>query len=98
MTFKSVEFVVLFWLVLLLYFSLPVRLRNPLLLASSVVFYAWWRWEYLFVILLSITIDYFVSFRLVASRSDGARRLLLGVSLVSNLGLLFFFKYFDFAS
>src|SRR5215831_9707476 len=97
MTFNSVEFFVLFWVVAVLYFGLPRGLRNPLLLTASVIFYAWWRWQYIFIILLSITIDYFVSFRLVTSRSDRARRLLLGVSLVSNLGLLFFFKYFDFA-
>src|SRR5689334_21024525 len=97
MTFDSVEFLVLFASVVLLYYGLPFRFRNLLLLTASVVFYAWWRWEYIFVILLSITIDYFVSFRLVSSRTDGARRLLLAASLASNLGLLFFFKYFGFA-
>ena len=98
MVFDSIEFLVLFAAVFVLYFTLPVRLRNPLLLLSSAVFYMWWRPLYIIFILFSVTVDYFVARRLDRRDGPATRRLLLAASLASNLGLLFFFKYFDFAA
>ncbi len=98
MTFNSIEFLVLFSIVFLLYFNLPFRYRNPLLLVASFVFYMWWRPEYVVLILFSVTIDYFVALRLQRPDGTDRRRLLLTLSVVTNLGLLFFFKYFEFAA
>jgi D-alanyl-lipoteichoic acid acyltransferase DltB (MBOAT superfamily) len=98
MVFDSIEFLVLFAVVFVLYFTLPVRLRNPLLLVSSAVFYMWWRPLYIVFILFSVTVDYFVARVLDHRDEPGTRRLLLAASLSSNLGLLFFFKYFDFVA
>ena len=98
MVFDSLEYLVLFATTFLLYFALPVRLRNPLLLVSSVVFYMWWRPFYIVFILFSVTVDYFVARALERREGPSGRRLLLVASLASNLGLLFFFKYFDFTS
>jgi D-alanyl-lipoteichoic acid acyltransferase DltB (MBOAT superfamily) len=97
MTFHSPEFILFLAVVVVLYFSLPLRLRNPLLLAASAFFYMWWRPEYILIILFSVTVDYFVAFGLGHDARPSRRRLLLLVSLVSNLGLLFCFKYFRFA-
>jgi alginate O-acetyltransferase complex protein AlgI len=96
--FHSPEFVVLFSTVLLLYFNLPTRFRNPLLLAASAAFYMWWRPEYVLLVLFSVTVDYFVAFGLVRKDRPSRRHLLLVTSLVTNLGLLFFFKYYEFAA
>lgn len=98
MTFHSIEFFILFLSVLYLYFALPTSWRNPLLLIASATFYMWWRPLYIVFILFSVTVDYFVALRLDKQDSPGRRRFLLITSLVSNLGLLFFFKYWDFAS
>src|SRR5215203_358278 len=98
MTFHSPEFILLLGTVGFLYFSLPFRYRNPLLLAASAFFYMWWRPEYVVVILFSVTVDYFVAFGLGHDPRPSRRRALLILSLVSNLGLLFFFKYFHFAT
>lgn len=97
MNFHSVEFIVLLATVVLLAFGLPARFRNTILLVASAVFYMWWRAEYLLLVLFSVVIDYAVCLRMARVRSTSTRRLLLGISLVSNLGLLFFFKYFEFA-
>jgi len=98
MSFASPEFIVLFFSVLLLYYGLPPAARNPLLMVASAAFYMWWRPEYVLLILFSVTVDYFVAFGLQGHAGPGRRRLLLIVSLVTNLGLLFFFKYFEFAA
>jgi D-alanyl-lipoteichoic acid acyltransferase DltB (MBOAT superfamily) len=60
------------------------------------VFYGWWDWRFLSLILLSSMVDFLVGLGLGAARVRWKRRMLLGVSLVVNLGLLGFFKYFNF--
>jgi alginate O-acetyltransferase complex protein AlgI len=97
MNFHSAEFVVLLAAVFLLNYALPLRARNAMLLAASAVFYMWWRPEYILLILFSAGIDYAVALRLGPDAPPRRRRLLLAISLVSNLGLLFFFKYFGLA-
>jgi D-alanyl-lipoteichoic acid acyltransferase DltB (MBOAT superfamily) len=98
MTFQSPEFILFLATVVPLYFLLPYRWRNPLLLAASTFFYMWWRPEYVILILFSVTVDYFLAFGLGENSPPFRRRLLLAVSLITNLGLLFFFKYFRFAT
>ncbi|HUR38494.1 MAG TPA: MBOAT family O-acyltransferase [Planctomycetota bacterium] len=98
MTFHSPEFILFLSVTLFLYFKLPLRFRNTLLLAASAMFYMWWRPEYLVLILFSVTVDYFVALGLGREGPSWKRKTLLIVSLVSNLGLLFFFKYFEFAT
>jgi len=60
------------------------------------VFYAWWDWRFLSLILYSSLIDYFVAFRISLIQNDRKRKLWLMVSLITNLGLLGFFKYYNF--
>jgi D-alanyl-lipoteichoic acid acyltransferase DltB (MBOAT superfamily) len=97
MTFHSPQFFLLFPCVVLLYFSSPLRFRNSILLAASAWFYMAWRPEYILLIFFSVTIDYFVAIGLARIQSR-PRILLLGLSLLSNLGLLFFYKYFGFVA
>jgi alginate O-acetyltransferase complex protein AlgI len=80
-------------LVLLAYYAAPARARIGLLAAASYTFYGWWDWRFLALIAFTTTVDYCCA-RAMASRERRARRPWLLLSLVSNLGLLGFFKYF----
>jgi len=98
MQFNSVEFLIFFPVVVLLYFALPHRWRRWLLLAASYYFYMAWRAEYLLLLLFSTLFDYLIALRMEAIAPLRARRTLLFASLGVNLGLLFVFKYFNFFS
>lgn len=95
MIFNSLSYLLLLALVVALYWNLPYRARLLLIFGSSLVFYGFWRVEFLPLLLLSTTIDYVVA-RTMEGRPDRQRKRLLLVSLVSNLGLLIYFKYLIF--
>lgn len=97
MLFNSMQFVLFFAAVVLLYFSLPFRFRWILLLAASYYFYMCWNVKYLILIILSTLVDYVAS-RCMESLSKPKRKKYLFASLLTNLGLLFAFKYFNFFS
>lgn len=99
MLFNSIDFAVFLPIVFLLYwfvFQKNLALQNSFILVASVIFYGWWDARFLLLIAISTLIDYGAA--LGIARSDVARRrkILLGVSLVLNLGMLAFFKYFNF--
>lgn len=100
MLFNSLEFLAFLPLVLLAYHLLPHRAQNTFLVLASCFFYASWDWRFLFPLLFSTTIDYFCAQRmeesLARSEPQSARLGYLRLSLVTNLGLLGFFKYFNF--
>lgn len=98
MIFNSVTFLLFFTAVTLLYWALPSKPRYWLLFLSSLVFYAFWRWEYLSILLLSAITDYFVARAIqdTPEEQKKKRKRLLAVSLTVNLGLLFYFKYLLF--
>jgi len=98
MLFNSQPFAVFFALVfggawLLARFA---RARILFLLGASYVFYGWWSWRLLGLILFSTVLDYTVGRAMGAARGRVRRRALLAVSLVGNLGVLAFFKYWNF--
>lgn len=95
MIFNSVEYALFLAAVVGGHWLLPVRLRLPLLLAVSYLFYGMWDWRFLSLILASTVVDYSVG-RAMPSADDRRRRALLGFSLTMNLGALGVFKYFDF--
>lgn len=76
-----------------LYFALPHSKRWILLLAASIAFYASWRVEFLSLIVFSTLVDYFAA-RAMPGASPLRRKLLMAFSLICNLGLLLFFKFF----
>ncbi|MET0286699.1 MAG: MBOAT family protein [Polyangiales bacterium] len=96
MLFNSSEFVLFFALVLLLYTRLAHRGQNRLLLLASCIFYGWWDVRFLSLVAFSGGVDYMVALRLDREEDAARRKLLLRISLVSNLTLLGFFKYFNF--
>ncbi|WP_114782701.1 MBOAT family O-acyltransferase [Botryobacter ruber] len=98
MLFNSFEFLVFFPTVVFLYFLLPHRFRWLLLLVASYVFYMFWRAEYILLLIISTLVDYGCS-RMMGRYSNNdqhKRKPWLWLSLVSNLGILFSFKYFGF--
>ena len=80
----------------MLYYFLPQKYRWVMLLIASLFFYMCWRWQYIFLLFFPATIDYFVARALENTEVQRKRKLLLLLSIVTNLGLLFYFKYFNF--
>ena len=97
MNFNSAAFLIFLPVVVLVYWVLPGKVRKFWLLAASYFFYAWWNPLLLLLILASTAIDYCCS-RGMEKFDDRPklRKVLLLVSIFMNLGLLFFFKYWDF--
>ncbi len=93
MLFNSLPFLIFLPSVVLLYYLLPSRSRWMLLLAASYFFYGFWKIEYLSLIIISTTVDYFAARYIHEQSSQLKKRIGLGVSLLTNLGLLAFFKY-----
>lgn len=97
MIFNSVTYLVFLLLVVPLYWCLPQRGRQWLVLVSSLAFYGFWRLDFLALILLSASIDFVAALRLGQLEAAGKRKAWLLASLTANLGLLFYFKYLGFA-
>jgi len=98
MLFNSIQYLFFFPLVAVLYFAIHPKHRWILLLSASYYFYMCWKMEYIFLILFTTLIDYAVARRMFGTGSQSRKRLFLSISLVTNLGLLFAFKYFNFFS
>jgi len=96
MLFNSFQFLLFFPTIIIIYFLIPVKYRWILLLAGSYYFYMCWKVEYIFLILFSTIIDYVVGLQMGRTQIRKKRRFLLMISLFTNLGLLFAFKYFNF--
>src|SRR5262245_14290541 len=95
MSFASFGFFIFFPIVTALYFLTPARFRWLSLLAASCFFYMAFVPAYIFIMLWLICVDYFVG--LFLETSEGKQRhLLLTVSVLSLIGVLFVFKYFNF--
>jgi len=94
--FNSFQFVVFLIPVLPLFWLLKGRARTYFLLASSAFFYGSWDYRFLSLIFISSLIDYIAGLRIHASEDPRQRRLFLLLSLSANLGILGFFKYFNF--
>ncbi len=73
-----------------------LRLQNAFLLVASYIFYGWWDWRFLGLIFFSSVVDYVVGLRLSQTEKQNSRKILLIISLITNLGILGFFKYFNF--
>jgi len=95
-TFNSLQYAVFLPLVLVVYWMLPRRAQNVLLLAASYLFYGSFNWRFLGLLMLSTVTDYAVGRWLEMTSDERRRRLIFFVSLAVNLGILGFFKYFDF--
>tara|TARA_R110002072_G_scaffold131586_5_gene271402 strand:+ start:7593 stop:9026 length:1434 start_codon:yes stop_codon:yes gene_type:complete len=99
MLFNSFDFAIFLPIVFILYwfvFHKSIKAQNLLLVVASYVFYGWWDWRFLFLILFSTLVDYTIGRALGTAQNKRSRKLLLGVSILVNIGLLGFFKYYNF--
>jgi len=97
MLFNSLTFLIFFSVVMLsLYIFKKQNIRRIILLLASYFFYGYWDWRFLSLILLSTCVDYFAGERIYQTDDKRKKKLYLTLSLVTNLGLLGFFKYFNF--
>ncbi len=98
MLFNSLDFAVFLPLVFAFYWLTRKNLtiQNLVVLAASYVFYAWWDWRFLSLIVVSTCVDYFVGLKLAVSGKRRTRKILLWTSILVNIGMLGFFKYFNF--
>ncbi|MCQ3980576.1 MAG: poly(beta-D-mannuronate) O-acetylase [Anaerolineae bacterium] len=98
MLFNSIEFLIFFPTVVVLYFACPYRYRWALLLAASYYFYAAWKLGYIVLLIASTLSSYLTAILIVKSENQVQRTTLLVIGLCSNLGILFAFKYFNFVN
>ena len=98
MVFSSILFIFRFLPVaMIIYFLTPNKFKNLTLLIVSLIFYSWGEPKYLWVMLASIVVDYLVSRGIEKNRNNkNVCIIFLSISIVFNLGMLFFFKYFNF--
>jgi alginate O-acetyltransferase complex protein AlgI len=97
MVFSSITFLVYFLPIFLLAYHLtPNKLKNACILIFSIVFYAWGGPKFIFVILGTTLVDFFLVKKMAESKSDKTKKRLLVISLIINIGLLFYFKYCNF--
>ncbi|MBN1950907.1 MAG: MBOAT family protein [Bacteroidales bacterium] len=96
MLFNSLEFIIFFPIVVALYFIMAPKYRWILLLFASYYFYMCWNYKYIVLIAFSTVIDYIAGILLHHSKRKGSRVFYLLASLATNLGLLFFYKYWNF--
>mgnify|MGYP005991447837 CR=1 FL=1 len=97
MTFTSLTFLIFLPLVFIAYWTVGRRsTQNVLLVFASYVFYCWWDYRFCALMLASSLVDYAIGWRLANTQQLSARKCLLALSLLSNLGLLAALKYFNF--
>lgn len=99
MTFQSLEYLIFLPVVFILYWTLCRRsktLQNGLIVAASLVFYGMWDWRFLGLLLLTAFSTFFAG-RWMGKTDDEKKRKWTNIgAIVLNIGILFFFKYFNF--
>jgi alginate O-acetyltransferase complex protein AlgI len=99
MLFNSITYAVFLPIVFVIYWFVlkhHLKLQNLFLLIAGYIFYGWWDWRFLFLLMLSSTVDYIVGLSLGKTDVERKRKLILMLSISFNIGLLGFFKYFNF--
>ena len=99
MLFNSIDFAIFLPIVFVLYWFIVnrnLKLQNSLIVIASYVFYGWWDWRFLLLIFLSTIVDYTVGLQLSKATKKSNRKILLWLSLLVNIGLLVYFKYYNF--
>ena len=96
MVFNSFHFLVFMLVVFGGFFLIPHRLRWIFLLAASYYFYMAWKAKYALLIVIITLIDYFCGIKLAEAKNKRNQKFWLLFSLISNLGILMVFKYYDF--
>lgn len=96
MLFNSAQFLIFFPIIVTVYFAIPHRMRWILLLAASFYFYMAWNPAYIALLLTSTVVNFTAAKYISRTESKRERLLYIWLSLIVSLGILFFFKYFNF--
>jgi alginate O-acetyltransferase complex protein AlgI len=96
MLFNSLAFLIFFPVVTIAFFMVPHRHRWALLLAASCFFYMTFRPVYILILAVMITVDYFSAIAMEGAATQQRKKIFLVASLFVNIGMLAFFKYYDF--
>ena len=99
MFFNSIDFLIFLPLVFIIYWfflNKNLKSQNFFIVAASYVFYGWWDWRFLSLIAFSSLVDFLVGIGLSKTENIKKRKLYLWISILVNLGLLGFFKYYNF--
>ena len=95
--FNSVDFLLFFPVAVAVYFAVPRKLRYIVLLVASYYFYMCWNPKYVLLIGFSTLVTWGYSLIISHIRTDSGRKLCLALNCIANLGILFLFKYANFA-
>ncbi len=98
MLFNTIDFAIFLPIVVICYYLIPFKYRWVLLLAASYYFYMSWKVEYILLIVASTLVDYISGIKMGKLEDRRSRLPWLILSLCVNLGLLFTFKYYNFAT
>jgi len=99
MLFNSLDFAIFFPLVFITYWFIVnrnLKVQNLVIVVASYIFYGWWDWRFLGLILFSTVVDFSVGLGLSREENPKKRKILLWTSIAVNIGLLGFFKYYNF--
>lgn len=97
MIFSSIEFLFFFLpIFLILYYILPFKIKNIVLLIASLLFYSWGEPVYVILMIISSLAGYILGILIDKTSKPSKKSLLLCVSVIINIGILGFFKYADF--
>lgn len=99
MLFNSLEFALFLPSVFILYwfvFNRSLSLQNLFLTAVSFLFYGWWDWRFLFLLIFSAGLDFWVGLQLERLKKEAHRKIFFLISCCVNLSFLGFFKYYNF--
>ena len=98
MIFSSIPFLFFFFpLFILLYFTLPFKYKNHILLLFSLIFYAWGEPIYILLMIFSSIVDFINGKNIEKHKDDNKKKkIYLIISIIINISLLGFFKYADF--
>ncbi len=99
MVFNSLEFLIFFPIVLLLYFFVvPKKYNWIMLLAASYYFYLTWKWQLIYLIVFTTVVSFVSGIVISRAQKKSTKKLFLVLTLTVCLGVLFFYKYFNFLS
>jgi len=98
MIFNSTSFFIFLPIFFILYFLLiqNFKYQNYLILISSLFFYGFWDYRFVSLLLLNTVMDYYFGLALFGEKNKRKKNLILFWAIFMNLGILFFFKYFNF--
>lgn len=99
MTFQSLEYLIFLPVVFILYWTVcrgSKKLQNGLIVAASLVFYGWWDWRFLGLLLLTAFSTFLAGMGMGRTNDEKKRKWINIGAIVLNIGILFFFKYFNF--